>query len=497
MANRAVAVTEFSYGGSGESTILIPGFQVIRRIGSGGFATVYEAIQEDVQAPVALKVLAVDHADERVRARFERECRTMGRLRDQRGIVPVYQATFTADGRPVIVMAYMPGGSLLDRLRTHGVLSVDEVTRIGVTLARALQAAHDAGIHHRDIKPENVLLDRDGEPALADFGLATVDDLLTSTRTDASLTPPHAPPERFLATEDADPAAGDIYSLASTLHQLLTGRPPFGTSADGGLAALINRVIADPPPPITRPDITPELANAINLALAKDPADRPRTATAFAELLQPGAGRVDQYADTEPGLRPEPTIMVGTSTAEPVTVPPAPTTVIGGPTPTAMPTRVVLQEPEAPAAPRRKRRWPLVVGAVIGAFVLLQLGLFITHRPRGGSSTVTPLPDLKLFVGSVGRSPDGKDGLVAFNYTGKTLGQAGSIDVYCTQGTFNGDPCAAGGLLSIGQTIEAWDSRTSERVGGFEPGTRTCFILVEKMSETDGNKVSNEACATP
>ena len=218
----------YEYGGSGESTIVVPGFSVKRRIGVGGFATVYEAVQEDVQAPVALKVLAVDHTDERVRARFERECRTMGRLRDQRGIVPVYQSAFTSDGRPVIVMAYMPGGSLLDRLRSVGTLSVEEVTTIGVTLSRALQAAHDQGIYHRDIKPENILIDRDGQVALADFGLATVDDLLTSTRTDASLTPPHAPPERFLATEDANLAAGDIYSLASTLYQLLTGRPLLG-----------------------------------------------------------------------------------------------------------------------------------------------------------------------------------------------------------------------------------------------------------------------------
>ena len=317
----------YEYGGSGDSTILVPGFSVKRRIGVGGFATVYEAVQEDVQAPVALKVLAVDHTDERVRARFERECKTMGRLRDQRGIVAVYQSAFTSDGRPVIVMAYMPGGSLLDRLRQAGTLSVEEVTTIGVTLSRALQAAHDQGIYHRDIKPENILIDRDGQVALADFGLATVDDLLTSTRTDASLTPPHAPPERFLATEDANLPAGDIYSLASTLYQLLTGRPPFGTSSDGGLAALINRVISDPPPNIDRPDMTASLTTAILLGLSKNPDDRQVSPAAFGELLAPG---MIAQNSTDPGLLPLPTDRV----AIPVVIP------VVDAIPTSMPTRV-------------------------------------------------------------------------------------------------------------------------------------------------------------
>ena len=396
----------YEYGGSGDSTILVPGFNVKRRIGVGGFATVYEAVQEDVQAPVALKVLAVDHTDERVRARFERECRTMGRLRDQRGIVAVYQSAFTSDGRPVIVMAYMPGGSLLDRLRQAGTLSVEEVTTIGVTLSRALQAAHDQGIYHRDIKPENILIDRDGQVALADFGLATVDDLLTSTRTDASLTPPHAPPERFLATENANLGAGDIYSLASTLHQLLTGRPPFGTSSDGGLAALINRVIADPPPTINRPDMTAGLTNAILLGLSKNPDDRPVSPAMFGELLAPG---MIAQASTDPGLLPLPTDRVPTNTptpASPSTFTPTPTptsmpTRVPEATPTSMPTRVVLPAPTE-ATPRQGSPLRKILVGVAAVVILVSavkilggqdnsdrpvattdLGLVVTAEPPG------------------------------------------------------------------------------------------------------------------
>lgn len=271
----------------GES-IQVPGYRVVRKLGSGGFATVYEAVQEDLEAPVALKVLTVDPTDERLRARFERECRAMGRLRDQRGVVPIYRSAFASDGRPVIVMAYMPGGSLRDRLEAHGPFSAEEVVRLGVKVLTALDKAHAMGIFHRDIKPENILFGPDGEPALADMGIASVDGFMTGTRTEASLTPPHAPPEQFMGRSDSTPealVAGDVYSAASTLYQLLTGRPPFGTVADGGIAALIHRVVQDPPPPIERVDVPPQLNVALAQGLAKNPADRPRSAAALSEQL--------------------------------------------------------------------------------------------------------------------------------------------------------------------------------------------------------------------
>ncbi|MFM8972379.1 MAG: serine/threonine-protein kinase, partial [Actinomycetota bacterium] len=275
-------------GSAGGAPVVVPGFRVLRRLGEGGFATVFEAVQEDVDAPVALKVLSVDSSDARVRARFERECRAMGRLRSRSGIVPIYQAVFAADSRPVIVMGFMPGGSLLDRVRREGAPSVGEAVAWGARLGRALQAAHEVGIFHRDIKPENVLFDDEGQPALADFGIAIVDDLLASTRTEASLTPPHAPPERFLGSESPDLVAGDVYSLASTLYQVITGRPPFGSVADGGLVAWVNRVVSDPVPPITRADVPAGVAETILAALAKDPTERPRSAAEFAARLSEG-----------------------------------------------------------------------------------------------------------------------------------------------------------------------------------------------------------------
>lgn len=286
---------EYEYGSGSASAplVTVPGFTVVRKIGSGGFATVYEAIQDDVNAPVALKVLTVDHADPATRRRFERECKIMGALRGVPGIVLVYSTAFTPEGRPVIVMDYMEGGSLFDAIIRSGSLGAGPTRELGTRIASVLAVAHDRGIFHRDIKPENILLDAGGEAALADFGIAVLDDLKASTRTVASLTPPHAPPERFLANEDVDPALSDVYSLASTLYHALAGRPPFGTVADGGLAALVNRIVGDPVPPLIGPGgtgVPADLVEAIEAGMAKNPQDRPRSASEFASIL--GAGVV-------------------------------------------------------------------------------------------------------------------------------------------------------------------------------------------------------------
>ena len=158
---------------------IVEGFTVVRRIGSGGYSTVFEAIQEDIGAPVALKILEGAY-DARGRSRFERECQSMGRLRDERGVVSVYRATYTSDQHPVIVMAYLPGGSLADRVKADGPMAVDDVMAVAHEICAALTAAHASGIYHRDIKPENILLDRFGRAALTDFGIATLAGEITS-----------------------------------------------------------------------------------------------------------------------------------------------------------------------------------------------------------------------------------------------------------------------------------------------------------------------------
>lgn len=276
--------------------VKVRGFTIVRAIGSGGFATVYEGIQDDIGAPVALKVLAFDNTEDRVRRRFERECRTMGTLRGQRGVVPVYQATYALDGRPVIVMALMSGGTLADQLHRNGPMSAEETVELGITIADALQAAHERGVYHRDVKPENILIDSNGNAGLSDFGIAAIGDLANSTHTAASLSPPHAPPERFTGNEEQSLGAGDIYSLASTMYQMLQGEPPFGTADQGGLAPLLDRVMNAEVPRIQRSEVPSELMAVLRRAMMKSPADRHTSAAEFAADLR----RCQQI-----GLRPE------------------------------------------------------------------------------------------------------------------------------------------------------------------------------------------------
>lgn len=241
----------------------IPGYRDLQRVGRGGFSVVYRAHQEGLDRVVALKVLSVELIDTHVRKRFLREVRLTSRLTGHPNVVTVLDSGMTSSGRPYIAMEYFERGSLRDRLAAEGPLPLAEVLRIGVKVAGALGAAHQEGILHRDVKPQNILVSRYGEPALADFGTARLTAALdVSSRTEA-LTPFHAAPE-ILQGETPSPAC-DVYSLGSTLYQLLTGRPPY-QSEDGGIAALLLRVL--------------------RLAMAKAPADRYPDAWAFAYAMQ-------------------------------------------------------------------------------------------------------------------------------------------------------------------------------------------------------------------
>jgi len=164
----------------------IPGLSDPVPIGSGGYAIVYRAFQAAFKRQVAVKVITAD-VDERARRRFERECEALGVLSEHPGIVTVHDAGFTADGHPFLVMAYLSGGSLADRLATEGPLGWEGTLRLGGQLAGALSAAHAAGVTHCDLKPGNVLTRADGTPQLADFGIARIaGDTATRTATCAS-----------------------------------------------------------------------------------------------------------------------------------------------------------------------------------------------------------------------------------------------------------------------------------------------------------------------
>lgn len=261
----------------------VPGFTDLHPIGSGGFSTVYGAEQPSLNRRVAIKVL---HLDGPNRRQFEHECRTLGPLTGVRGILPILQTAFTTDGRPCVVMQLMGRGSLADHIETNGPLSAPDAIWLGGVIADALAGAHERRISHRDVKPENILIDDDGTVAIADFGIGMVEDAAGASQVASAMSPPHAPPERFLGTPGASPIAADVYSLGSTLYHALTGRPPFGTVEQGSIIQLMNRIVAEPVPPIGRRDVPPALEEVICRAMSKDPAARYSSMDEFAAALR-------------------------------------------------------------------------------------------------------------------------------------------------------------------------------------------------------------------
>jgi tRNA A-37 threonylcarbamoyl transferase component Bud32 len=259
------------------------GYEDLVRIDQGGFATVYRARDKRFDRTVALKVLRSDSLNDRQLRRFRAECLATGRVSSHPNIVTVYDAGTTRSHRPWLAMEYCSGGSLAQKVARQGPLPVAEVISIGARLCSALDAAHQAGILHRDVKPHNVLLTSYGEPALADFGIASVvieDDTVTET---AAYTVVHAAPE--ILEGRAGTSAADIYSLASTLYTLLAGAAPFAKEARTGLAPLVTRILRNDLPAIARPGVPPELERLLRRAMAAEPQDRPASAAELGVAL--------------------------------------------------------------------------------------------------------------------------------------------------------------------------------------------------------------------
>lgn len=272
------------------------------RIDQGGFATIYRARDTRFDRAVALKILHSESLTARQLHHFRTECLATGRVSSHPNIVTVYDAGTTRGNRPWLAMEYCSGGSLAGKVAAQGPLPVAEVISIGARLCSALCAAHEAGILHRDVKPANVLLTSYGEPALADFGIASVlnvDDPGSIATGTAAYTVVHAAPE-ILEGRAGSPAA-DIYSLGSTLWTLLTGVAPFAKEASAGLAPLVSRILANDLPAIARPGVPPEIEQLLRRCMAAEPQDRPASAAelglALTELGQRfGAWAVDKNA---------------------------------------------------------------------------------------------------------------------------------------------------------------------------------------------------------
>jgi TolB-like protein/Tfp pilus assembly protein PilF/predicted Ser/Thr protein kinase len=268
-------------------------YRVERELGQGGMATVYLARDLKHDREVAIKVMKHEVGDEGGE-RFLREVRIVARLTHPH-ILPLHDSGI-ADGLPYFVMPFMRGESLRQVLERRGRLAVDEAVDLISRVAYAVAYAHGQGVIHRDIKPENILL-HEGEPVLADFGVAlgagAGGDARDPRRTATGIavgTPLYMSPEQALGQADLDPRS-DVYALGCVLHEMLTGEPPM--MADS-FAAMVARRLSGPVPSVIalRPDLTPGVDSALRRALAPDRAERFATPVAFAEALTaPGVAR--------------------------------------------------------------------------------------------------------------------------------------------------------------------------------------------------------------
>ena len=340
--------------------------------GSGGMSIVYRARDNQLGRLVAVKILHERLADDPEYVdRFRREALAVARLNHPNIVTVIDRGE--SDGVQYIVFEHVEGEDLKRLVARTGPLPVRRALELGIQIGRALSFAHANGVVHRDVKPQNVLV-RDGNAKVTDFGIARADHLSfdaentetgTVLGTGDYISPEQARGER--ATEQSD-----VYSLGALLYELLAGSVPF--PADSAVAAAM-RHVNDPVPDVlaVRPDVPVRLANAVERALAKDPADR------FASM--------DDLVDELVACRSE------------------------LPSPDAART-MILSEPAVPAAPRRTTAGPRRLRRLLLPLLLLLLlaglaagGYELWHRhsstSSSGSSSPPPPPATTVDVHAV------------------------------------------------------------------------------------------------
>ncbi len=279
-------------------------YKLYNRLGAGGMARVYKAYQENLDRYVALKVLHSNLAEEdEFIGRFEREAAAVARMRHP-NIVQVFDYDTEGDSH-YMVMEYIEGPTLkaeLDhRQFIENPFTLEDIFNIIAALANALDYAHVRGIIHRDVKPANIMFTRDGEVILTDFGIVRMLGLPRYTLTGVIAgTPSYMAPEQ--ANSLTSDHRSDIYSLGVILYQLVTGHTPF--TGDTPLE-IIQKHIHEPPPLVeTSKNIPMAVAQVIDKALAKDPAERYQTAASLTTALQQALGHTAVSTHTPAPIQP-------------------------------------------------------------------------------------------------------------------------------------------------------------------------------------------------
>ena len=349
----------------------IPGISGVTEVNRNPATVTFRATHDGTGRPVVVKVLTREATPE-VRARWDYDQARLVELADHPNIVGVISHGYTPTNNPYVVTELIEGDSMADRVGSG--LDGPAVLDLGIRVAGALESAHRRDVVHGDLRPEDVRIDAQGEPEVADFGVAMVTGYGPDRATDVARLA-HAAPEQ-LQTHIPTPAS-DVYALGSVLYALLAGGPAFVRPGDTSVAGVGARIISEPAPTLHGKGVPDPVVDAIERAMQKDPAARWSSAEAFGLALQ--------QAEVTLGL--------------PIT----PMTVMG---PDRVIARPVVEEEEAPAAAPapapKKSRAPLLIGAAvviagaIAAFVLLGGGDDEEDPDARTPVTRAEAPDIEL-----------------------------------------------------------------------------------------------------
>ncbi len=352
-------------------------YELRQSIGIGGMARVYLAHDRLLNREVAVKILSPAlAADPLFVERFRREAQAAAAL-NHPNIVTIYD-TGATDDTYYIVMEYVPGPNLKERIRERGPLAEHDALVIGAQVAAALGAAHAHHLIHRDIKPHNVLLTPVGSAKVTDFGIARAAGASQLTATQTVMGSAH-----YLSPEQAlhQPLDGrsDLYSLGVVLYEALTGRVPF----DGdSLVAVAMRQVHDPPPSMRHinANISPRAESVVMRAMAKDPAARYQSAAEMEAALVAASRVSDPPASTRRRARPS----VAVTSALPASPPPG---VVESPRVDERPAYVSAPAPTG----GRGRRWLIVPLLALLGMVIAVAGVFALRSAGSGhAATVAP-----------------------------------------------------------------------------------------------------------
>jgi len=348
-------------------------YHILEQLGEGGMATVYKAYDTNLDREVAIKIIRREafppEQSDQLLKRFDREAKALAKLVHPNIVAVIDYGS--QDNNPYLVMVYMPGGTLKQKLGKP--IPWPEAVHLLLPVAHALQFAHAQKIIHRDVKPSNILLTVSGDPMLTDFGIAKILEAgevtqLTATGVGVG-TPDYMAPEQWTGTVGPQT---DIYSLGVVLYQMVTGRLPF--IADTPAAVLIKHARDPLPRPKSFvPDLPDSVEQVLIKALAKEPENRFRDMETFANALY-------ELTKTEPTL-----LAAGSEHPEPLQP-----TLLSSPAPTP-PGSVPAARTTPPAT--HKRTWLVGLAAGFGVLILAgtAIALFIVGR-HPGSQIQKPLP---------------------------------------------------------------------------------------------------------